>query len=38
LTGFEELDLVIFSPYTYSEDILDLARKYGYESSIVFRC
>ncbi len=37
MSGFEELDSVIFSPYTYTEDILRLARKYGYEPSIVYR-
>jgi len=37
LSGFKELDSVIFSPYTYTEDILGLAMRYGYEPSIVYR-
>jgi len=37
LKGFEELDSIIFSPYVYDKNVLELSRRYGYEPSIVYR-
>ena len=37
MTAFEELDRIIFKPYEFTVEVLELARRFGYEPSIVYR-